>query len=100
MYTRVVRFTDVDPERLREVLARVAQRERPPEGVPATGVSFLVDDAQRTAVVLQHFASAEDMAKGHEVMGAMDAAGTPGSRVSVDLCEVKVTLGAPAGAAP
>jgi hypothetical protein len=45
---------------------------------------------QSTAVVLLLFNTEEDMRKGGEVLDAMDAGETPGTRASVDLCEVKV----------
>ena len=99
MHVRVVRFTDVDPERVQALLQRVQEREGPPEGVPSTGMTFLHDAQQRTAVVLQYFASAEDLAQGARVFEAMDASDTPGTRASVDACEVKLEVQAPAAAA-
>ena len=60
--------------------------------MPATGLTVLFDEAQGTAVVLQHFATAEDMDAGAMVMDAMDASETPGSRASVDMCELKFEL--------
>jgi hypothetical protein len=40
-------------------------------------------------VVLQHFESAEDMEAGAKVFSAMDSSETPGTRASVDMCEVR-----------
>jgi hypothetical protein len=90
MYVRAVRFTDVSAERMQELLARIEEADGPPPGVPATGLSVLFDEAQGTAVVLQQFDSAEDMAAGAKVFDAMDASDTPGTRASVDRCEVKL----------
>lgn len=90
MFTRVVRFTDVDPERMQALLARVDASDGPPPGVSSTGIQMLVDADQRTAVVLQHFASAEDMEAGAKVFSAMDSGETPGTRDSIDMCEVKL----------
>ena len=90
MHVRVVRFADVDPERVKELLAQVEGSDGPPEGVPSTGVEFLHDADQRTMVVLQHYDSAEDMSAGEKVFDAMDPSGTPGTRVSVDRCELKL----------
>jgi hypothetical protein len=56
---------------------------------------MLYDEAQGTAVVLQHFATAEDMEAGAQALSAMDPAETPGSRASVDTCEIKLELEAP-----
>jgi hypothetical protein len=90
MYVRVVRFTDVSAERMKELLARIEESDGPPPGVPATGLKILFDEAQGTAVVLQHFESAEDMEAGGKVFSAMDSSETPGARASVDMCEVKL----------
>jgi hypothetical protein len=92
MYVRVVRFTDVNAERLEGMLARIKESDGPPPGVPATGLKVLFDEAQGTAVVLQQFATAQDMETGAQVMSAMDAAETPGTRASVDACELKLEL--------
>jgi hypothetical protein len=90
MYVRVVRFTDVTVERVNALLARIEEAGGPPPGVPSTGIKMLFDEAQGTAIVLQYFDSAEDMAAGDRAFGAMDASETPGTRASVDMCEVKL----------
>lgn len=90
MYVRAVRFTDVSAERMQELLARIEESDGPPPGVPATGLKVLADDAQGTALVLQYFKSAEDMEAGAKVFSAMDPSDTPGTRASVDMCEVKL----------
>ncbi|MEY2515339.1 MAG: hypothetical protein QOJ89_2697 [bacterium] len=92
MFVRVVRFTDVDPERVAALLAQIEESDGPPPGVPATGMKFLFDAAQGTAVVLQHFATEEDMQTGAAVFSAMDPSETPGTRASVDTCELKLEL--------
>ena len=78
MFVRVVRFTDVDAERLQRLLTRIEQSDGPPPGVPSTGLRILFDEAQGTAVILQHFATAEDMEAGAKVMAAMDPASRRG----------------------
>jgi hypothetical protein len=90
MYVRVVRFTDVSAEQIQGLLARIEESDGPPPGVPATGLKVLFDNAQGTAVVLQQFDSAEDMEAGAQVFNAMDPSDTPGTRASVDMCEVKL----------
>jgi len=94
MNVRVVRFTDVRADRLKDMVARIEQSGGPPPEVPATGLKVLFDEAQETAVVLQYFATAHDMEAGAKVMAAMDPAETPGTRVSVDACELKLELDA------
>ena len=90
MFVRVVRFTDVDPERVKGLLSRVEESEGPPEGIPTTSLQVLLDENQRTAVVIQHFDSEEDMRVGDEKFAAMDPGDTPGTRASVDMCELKL----------
>jgi hypothetical protein len=90
MHVRAVRFTDVSAERIQELLSRVEESEGPPPDVNATGLNILFDEAQGTAVVLQHFESAEDMEAGAQLFSAMDSSETPGTRASVDMCEVKL----------
>ena len=90
MHVRVVRFTDVTPERVQQLVARIDEEGGPPPGVPTTGVQLLFDEAQGTAVVLQLFDNGEDMRKGAEVFSAMDPSETPGTRDSVDMCELKL----------
>jgi hypothetical protein len=92
MYVRVVRFTDVSAERIGRLLARVKEAGGPPPGVTSTGLQVLFDEGQGTAVVLQHFATAEDLQAGAKVFAAMDPEETPGSRASVDSCELKLEL--------
>jgi hypothetical protein len=90
MYVRVVRFTDVSAERMAGLLARVEESDGPPPGVRTTGLKVLFDETQGTAVVLQYFATEEDMTAGAAAFSAMDASDTPGTRASVDASEIKL----------
>lgn len=92
MYARVVRFTDVNPERIAQVTDRIEESDGPPPDVPATGMKMLIDEAQSTAIAILFFETEEDMRKGGETLDQMDAGDTPGTRASVDLCEVKVEM--------
>ncbi len=92
MYARVVRFTDVDPERIAAIQERIRENEGPPEGVISTGFQLLVDESQGTAVFIGHFDSEENMRKSAEVLERMDPEQTPGTRASVDTCEVKMEM--------
>jgi hypothetical protein len=89
VFIRVVRFTDVTAERMETLIARV-EAEGPPPGVPVRGLQLLFDEGQGTAVVLQQFDSAEEMDSGGQAFAAMDPSDTPGTRVSVDACELKL----------
>jgi hypothetical protein len=92
MYVRVVRFADVDAASVESVLARIRESDGPPAGVEASGIRVLFDEGQGTAVVLQSFETAADMEEAARIFGAMDPADTPGTRVSVDACELKLDL--------
>ena len=74
MYARVVRFTDVSPERIAAIAARIDEADGPPPGVPSTGMKLLYDDMRQGAAVLEQ----------------MDSSETPGTRASIDNCEVKI----------
>ena len=90
MYVRVVRFTDVTPERIQQLVSRIEEEGGPPPGVPTTGLQLFFDEAQGTAIVTQMFDTADDMREGDQAFGAMDPSDTPGTRASVDMCELKL----------
>lgn len=92
MHVRVVRFIDVAPDRAAAIAERIEDSGGPPEGVPSTGVQLLYDEEQRTAIVLQFYDSADDMAVGERIFAAMDPGDTPGTRASVDRCVQKVAM--------
>ena len=60
--------------------------------IPAKQVQILHDADQRTAVVIQVFETADDMAAAESALEAMDPGDTPGTRASIDRCEVKAEL--------
>jgi len=89
MYARVVRFTEVTAERIAEIVAQVEEAEGPPPGIDSTGFQFLVDEAQGTAIFVGFFETEEKMRDASAAFDSMDPSETPGTRASVDLCEVK-----------
>jgi hypothetical protein len=95
MFVRAVRFTGVTEDRVTTLIAQIEAADGAPAGVNTTGLQLLFDDAQQTAVVLQHFPTAQDMEEGAKVFAAMDAGETPGTRVSVDMCELRLDVTAP-----
>ena len=92
MYIRAVRFTDATAEQFDRTVARVQEAGGPPPGVKTTGLQLLLDAEQGTAFALQLFDTVEDMREADQVFAAMDQADTPGTRASVDMCEVKLDL--------
>jgi hypothetical protein len=93
-YLRVVRFTDVDPERMSGLQARIDEDQGPPEGVTSSGIKVYHDADQNTAVVIQIFDSMDDMASSEAALDGMDPGDTPGTRASVDRCELKAEANA------
>ena len=55
MHARVVRFTDVTPERIAEVISQVEESDGPPPGVDSTGFKLFVDETQGTAIFVGFF---------------------------------------------
>ena len=92
MYARVVRFTGVDPDHLAGRLDQVEAGELPVD-IPAKNVQILHDPDQRTAVVIQLFETADDMAAAEGALDAMDPGDTPGTRASIDRCEIRAEVG-------
>jgi hypothetical protein len=90
MHARVVRFTDVSPETIAKVKGQVEESDGPPEGVDSTGMKLLVDESQGTALFIGFFENEEKMREASAVFDAMDPGDTPGTRASVDLCEVAI----------
>jgi hypothetical protein len=90
MYARVVRFTGVTQETIDHVRSQIEQSDGPPPGVNAKAMKMLFDDDQGTSLFIAFFDSVEDMKAADEIMGAMDPGDTPGSRASVDMCEVAI----------
>lgn len=90
MYARVVRFTDVTPDRVDAVVSRVEESDGPPPGVESVGMQLIYDEAQGTALFIGFFETEEKMRDAGAVLEQMDADDTPGNRSSVDQGEVKI----------
>jgi len=90
MFVRVVRFTGVTEEQMGNVVNRVQEAGGPPPGVQSDGIKLMFDAAAGTAVVLQEYPTAQAMEEAAKIFDAMDTGDTPGTRVSVDACEVKL----------
>jgi len=91
-FVRAVRFTDVDPEQIAQLLSRIEESGGPPDEITTSGLQVLHDEDQRSAVVLQLFESMDDLRSSEAFFEAMPAGDTPGTRASVDRCEVKLDL--------
>ena len=90
MHARAVRFTGVNDETIANVRAQVEESDGPPPGVKATAMKMLYDAEQGTALFVAFFATEEDMRDADRIFDEMDPGDTPGSRASVDRCEVVI----------
>jgi len=90
MHARVVRFTDVSPERIAQLVSRIEENDGPPPGVESSGMKLMYDEGQGTAVFVGFFADEQKLRDANAVFDQMDAGDTPGSRASIDMCEVKI----------
>jgi hypothetical protein len=91
MYVRITKFTDCDPERVRETVSRVEELDGPPEGVPSSGVKVVVSEDERTLIFIGFFETAEDLRTGDQVLRDMDPpGGVPGTNAGVDMGEIRV----------
>jgi hypothetical protein len=92
MYARVARWEGADAEAIRanaeEIKARV--EEGPPEGVPATGITFLVDPDGGRVMGISLFETEEDLRAGDEVLNSMSPPNPMGTRAGVETYEVAV----------
>jgi hypothetical protein len=95
MHARVVRFTGVTQETIDSVRAQVEESDGPPPGVKATAMKMLFDEGQGTSLFISFHENEDDMKGADQVFGAMDPGDTPGSRASVDMCEVVIEREAP-----
>jgi hypothetical protein len=94
MFVRVVRFTGVTEEQMGNVVKRIQESGGPPPGVESSAIKLMYDAAAGTAVVLQEFPTAQAMEEAAKIFDAMDTTDTPGTRASVDACEVKLEVSA------
>ena len=90
MHARVVRFTDVSQERIDQIVSRIEDADGPPPGIKSSGIRLFYDKEQGTAVFVGEFDSEQDMRDSEDTLQQMDAAETPGTRASIDRCEMVV----------
>jgi hypothetical protein len=88
---RVVAFEGVTQARVEELERELREGERP-DDLPATEIVLLHDgDAERSLVIL-FFDNEDDYRRGDEVLSAMPADETPGTRTSVAKYDVAVRM--------
>jgi hypothetical protein len=79
---RVVSFEGVSSDRIAEITREMSAGE-PPEGMPDAEMLLLHDPDAETSLVLMLFESEDDYRRAHEILDAMPAGDTPGTRTSV-----------------
>lgn len=94
-YARVVRWEGGDADAVREAAGAINERSAsgPPEGVPSTGLTLLIDPDGGEAIGISLFETEDDYRQGDETLNSMDPpGGSFGRRVSVQKYEVAVEL--------
>ena len=83
MFVRVVRFTDVNAERMEGLLARIKESDGPPPGVPTTGLTMLFDRQEFIDKKLNGmlFGAGDEQPKAIEQAACTDTDGFGGNRL-------------------
>ena len=88
---RVVSFDGVSSDRMSE-MAREMEGGQPPEGMPPSEILVLHDPDAEQATVVILFDNEDDYRKGDEILSAMPAGDTPGTRTSVSKYQVAMRM--------
>jgi len=88
---RVVTFDGVNRERMDELNSRMESGE-PPEGFPSSELIVLHDPEAEKSTVVVIFENEDDYRKGDEILSAMPAGDTPGTRTSVTKHDVALRM--------
>jgi hypothetical protein len=86
-YARAVTFDGVDKDRIAQLGRELEEGDRPAE-LPAKEVILLHDAEASRSLVLVFFETEDDYRRGDEVLSAMPAGDTPGTRTSVTKYDV------------
>ena len=88
---RVVAFEGVSKDRVEEMKREMADEERPAD-LPAKEFIVLHDAEAEKSLVILFFENEDDYRRGDEMLNAMPAGDTPGSRSSVTKYEVAIRM--------
>ena len=95
MYARVVTWEGGDADAIRKSAEEINSQadSGPPEGVPSSGFTLLIDPDNGRALAIGLFESEEDYKKGDETLNSMNPPGEGmGNRGSIDKYEVAVDV--------
>ena len=91
MYARVARWEGASGEALRGTAEQINSESGPPEGVPAKGITLLIDEDKGQALAISLFESEDDLRQGDQALNEMNPPGEGlGQRASVEMYEVAV----------
>jgi hypothetical protein len=91
MYARVARWEGSDAESLKGMSEMINSADKPPDGVPSSGIIVLNDLEEGRSLVIGLFDTEEDLRTGDEALKAMDRPeGSAGDVSSIEFYEVAV----------
>ncbi len=91
MYARVARWEGADAEAMRSAVKEISESGGPPEGVPAKGITFLVDPDGGRVMAITLYETEDDLRQGDETFNRMNPPGNGfGRRVAVEKYEVGI----------
>lgn len=91
MYARVARWEGGEAEAMRSAVARIKENAEsgPPEGVPSTGFTFLIDPESGRGMAVGLFETLDDLKQGDAVLNEMSPPDDGmGRRTAVEVYEV------------
>jgi hypothetical protein len=88
---RVVTFDGVSKERMEQMNSEM-ESGQPPEGFPSSEMLVLHDPEAEKSTVVIIFENEDDYRKGDEILSAMPAGDTPGTRTSVSKYDVAMRM--------
>ena len=95
MYARVARWEGGSPDSIRQAAQQIEEQSKsgPPEGVPAKGITLLIDEDKGQALAISLFESEDDLRQGDQALNEMNPqTDEAGRRTSVESYEVAIDV--------
>lgn len=89
---RVVSFEGVGADRIAQLKQQIESSDGPPEGMPPAELLVLHDPEGERSLAIVIVDNEDDYRKAHDVLEAMPAPDTPGSRTSVNKYDVAIRM--------
>jgi hypothetical protein len=94
MYARVAKWEGAEADAVRKMAEEISSdaESGPPEGVPASGFTLLIDPDGGRSIAIGLFETEEDLRKGDETLNSMNppSGEEMGKRTGVEMYEVAV----------